>query len=132
MSGGWTGQNVLLGNTNQAIAGIVTAQVISKEFAITHGGATEAFRIDLTCSAAAVTGSITVALQTKVNGSWVTNSYFVDTVANGETSSLITMHNSVLADAAELPLTDRGRIVVTTTHADDEITVTALKVYQEL
>lgn len=130
MSGGWTGKEQLLKGASQAVIASQTQQVVSNEFRLHHGGATNALRVDITTSSVTVTNDIIVYLQHKVNGTW-TDVKSDNTLATSGTLVTIKMHENVAADYALLPLTDTARIVVTT-GVSDVVTVDSIKVYQEL
>lgn len=118
----------ILHPTTTAVAGIVTAQVVSQEFAITPMGMC-AIRIDAKVSGVVSTGTVTLTFQTgnSVLG-WVTAKAASEITADGVKSIL--MLDTVAADQAVMPLAALGRLVLTTTHADDAVTFDAILVTQ--
>jgi hypothetical protein len=102
--------------------------VITQEFPITAGGALN-FVAKITTSSVTVVGSITAKLQTAIGSDWV-DAKTATISASG--SVYIKLNVEVAADQTHLPLLNRGRIVVTTTDAGDELTVEDVRVLQEL
>ena len=111
------------------VAGVVTASAISEPFTITAGGALHCV---LACKVSGVTqvGTLTISLQTGIEETFVTVKASAGITADGWV--FVRMNNAVSADQASLPLLTTGRAVLTTTDADDEITVEKVYLIQEL
>lgn len=124
MSGGWTGKEVLLKKETQTVSAV---GVVSNEFALTHGGATKALRIDFSLENNSSIAGCTAQLQMRINGVWTDTTLTVALTANGVASIL--MHEE--EDSAILPLTDWARIKVTA-YDSGSIDISSIKVYQEL
>lgn len=110
------------------ISGVVTNQVVSKEFPITAGGSIH-FVAKLAVSGVTVVGAITAKLQTAINGDYVDNKTATITAGGNYYISLLAERT---ADQTFLPLLSSGRVVVTTTNAGDAVTVNVVSVLQEL
>jgi hypothetical protein len=115
---GWVAEDIRKDNLEQTVGAAASALVVSNPSRTTYGGATCALRIDIV-GGVVVGGGSRFQLQTSsgVDGagaeSWVdvTGKLADLTVTNSVVS--IALHNSVLADAALLPLRPRLRLVAT-------------------
>ena len=122
-------QESVLKATNPAIVGIVTAQVISEEFAISGAGM-RAIRADIKVSGITSTGTVTIGLQSgnSVTG-FVTAKSSADIAADGVVTILMN-DNVIASDGLVMPLAATGRLIITTTHADDRVTIDAALITQ--
>ena len=129
MSNGWSAKELILSPDN-VIAGVVTDQVVAAAdgYAITAGGALNQV-IRIVASGVAVTGAITAKLQTSIGTDWE-DSKTVSITADG--TYYIRLNVQVAGDQAFLPLLNKGRLVVTTTNAADEVTIDSVHVLQAL
>ncbi len=120
-------QSVLHPSTT-VVEGIVTKEVVSQEFAISPDGM-RAIRIDVKVASVVSTGTVTLTFQTgnPVLG-WVDTKDATEITADGIKSIL--MIDTVAVDAAKMPLASVGRLVLTTTHADDAVTFVQVYVTQ--
>ena len=110
-------------------AGIMTKAVVSAEFPWTPGGIMT-LRVDAKVSAVVSTGTVTLTLQA---GNTVTG--FTDVKAASEITAdgikTILFNGFIDAtDATLAPLAANGRLVLTTTHADDAVTFDTILVTQ--
>lgn len=124
---GWSGTEILQGSS-QAISGVVTNQVISKEAFITAEGALH-YVAKIVASGVTVVGTITAKLQTAIGGDWV-DSKTATISGNGNFYIKLAVENS--SDQTYLPLLNKARIVITTTNAGDAVTVSSIMVLQAL
>lgn len=114
--------------TPALVAGVVTAQVVTKEFPITAGGSLH-FVVKIAASGVTVVGSITAILQTAINGSYVNNKTVTITADGNYYIQLLAERT---ADQTFLPLLGSGRVVITTTNAGDAASIDVVSVLQEL
>ncbi len=129
MSNGWAQNEVSL-FAGEITSGVVTNNPVSKEFSISCGGATVGIVIKIAVSAVTVVGSVTPKLQTAIGNDWIdVKSGAAITVAG---NTYIRLMSTIGADAAVMPLLNKGRIVVTTTNAGDTVTISGIEVLQEL
>jgi len=124
---GWTASSYKLQSLGP-VSGVVTNLAASTEFPITAGGSTSMV-IKITSSNVTVVGSITAKLQSAIGADWV-DAKTVTITASG--ASYIKLNVNIAADQTHLPLLNRGRIVLTTTNAGDQITVSDVRVVQAL
>lgn len=128
MSNGWAQEDVS-SSPDQALSGIVTSSVITKEFRLSAGGASQGLAVKVKASAATIVGSITAKLQTALGNDWVdVKSVTVSAAGN----FYIKVMSTVAGDAAIMPLLNKGRVVITTTNAGDSVTVASVEVLQAL
>ncbi len=116
-----------------AIAGVVTAQVISEVFPISAEGSLN-FRADIEVTTVTQVGTLTLALQTRSpNGTWTTvaSTNGSKTFTAAGTVS-IRLNVEVAGDQADMPLQQQARLILTTTDAGDRVTVSAAYVQQTL
>jgi hypothetical protein len=123
---GWTANDVQL--PGQVIAGVVTSQVVSKEYAITAGGSLHHV-VKVKASSVTVVGAISATLQTAIGSDWVATKSVSITAAG---SFYIKLNVEVTGDQTHLPLLNKGRIVITTTNAGDAVTIDSIDILQEL
>lgn len=109
------------------ISGVVTDEVVSKPFAITAPGSLHLV-VKILAEDVAATGTITAKLQTAIDNEWE-DSKTVAISADG--SFYIKLLAEASGDQTHLPLLGVGRVVITTTNAADEVTVTGVMVLQE-
>lgn len=126
MSGGWSTRNAIV-SPSVAIAGVVTNRVVSVEYPVTAGGALHKV-IKLAASGVTVVGGITAKLQTAISNDWV-DSKTVSITADG--NFYIKLNVEVAGDQTYLPLLNKARVVITTTNAGDQVTLSAVDVLQE-
>lgn len=116
-----------------AISGVVTNSVISEEFGLSAGGSLN-LRIDLEVTGVTVVGSIAAKLQMRSPGGSYTDlagaNASVAITAAGTFS--IRQNVEVAADQPNMPLQKMCRVVLTTTNAGDQVTISAIYVQQEL
>jgi hypothetical protein len=124
---GWSPNDQVVDAT-KVITGIVTDQAISKEFPISAGGALN-FVAKIEVANVAHTGTQTLKLQTAIGSDWVDSKTAVVT-ANGK--FYIKLLSTLDADKTYLPLLSRGRIVLSQTHANDAMSITAVNILTEL
>lgn len=110
-----------------AVSGIVTNQVISKEFWITAGGSKNLV-VRVKVSGVTQVGTLTLKLQTAMDDQYE-NSKTATFTANGYVYIKIQQADS--NDQQYTPLLSKGQIVLTTTNAGDAVTVDSVKVLQE-
>jgi hypothetical protein len=129
MANGWTQENYVYTNGRaNVLAGIVASRTVSKVFPITSQGARHIV-IGLTVSGVNQTGTITGKLQTSIdNGTnWEDSKTTTFTAAS---TKYIRLNDANADDKAFLPLLALGRVVFSTTHGDDDVTVDAVYVLQ--
>lgn len=123
---GWACKEVAI---TRPVTGVVTAEAVTSEFAITAGGALNGV-IKVTVSGVTQVGTITPTFQTANGSDWVTVKAGTAITASG--IQYIRWNIEVAGDQAVLPLLNKGRIVVTTTNAADAVTFSSVEVLQEL
>lgn len=131
MSGGYSPKNVQLweDGSSQVFSGVLTNQPVSREFPITNGGSLN-FLIKAKATAVTQVGTITLKLQSSINGDWVdAKSASALTAASDK---YITLNIEVAGDQAALPLMSSGRLVISQTNASDSTTVSLVSVLQEI
>ena len=122
---GWSASSYALGTD---VSGIVTDLPASREFPITAGGSKNIV-VKLVVSGVTVVGSISAKLQSAIGADWV-DAKSVSITADGNV--YIKLNIEVAADQAALPLLNKGRVVITTTDAGDEVLVSEAQILQEL
>lgn len=110
------------------VTGVVSNQVVSKEFALTAGGSLNLV-VKVKAALVTVAGAITAKLQTAINGDWV-DSKTVSITASGD--FYIKLNVEVSGDQTYLPLLAAGRIVISQTNAGDTVTISQISVLQQL
>lgn len=125
MANGWNPKQV---TRPSVIAGVVTNQAVSEEYAISAGGALHHV-VKLTVTGVTVVGAITAKLQTAIGGDWQ-DSKTVSITAAG--AFYIKLNVEVAGDQTFLPLLGRGRLVITTTNAGDAVSIDAINILQAL
>lgn len=132
MSNGLSPKDVKLAGL-APISGIVTNSAISEEFGLSHGGSLH-LRVDLEVTGVTVVGAITAKIQHRSPGSSFADlagaNASVSIAANGVVS--ITQAVERAADQANMPIRKMCRIVLTTTNAGDQVTISKIYVQQEL
>lgn len=115
------------------VAGVVTAQVISKEPMILSGQGTLALRLMIEASAVTAVGAITAKIQqASPNGSYADLTSANNTVTiSGNGTFTINLNCYRTADAADMPLAQKIRVILTTTNAGDRITVNHVYLQQD-
>lgn len=132
-------KNYLVGSSENssatvAVSGIVTNQVISKQpILLTNQGAL-ALRVSLEVSSVTVVGAITARIQQATpNGTYANLGSANSSVSiTGNGSFIINLNCYRTADAADMPLSQSIRVVLSTTNAGDRITIDKLYVQQGL
>lgn len=125
MSNGYSSTEVSLGTP--ALVGVRTNSPVSKEFRLGQGGATQALTVKVSFSAVTQVGTLTLKLQTGMQGDWVD----VKSQAFTTTAPVyIKLNNAISGDAALMPLLLLGRVVLTTTNAGDSVTISSIEVVQ--
>lgn len=109
------------------ISGVVTDAAVSKPFAITAPGSLHLV-VKISAEDVAATGTITAKLQTAIDSGWE-DSKTVEIDDDGDFYIKLLAESS--GDQTYLPLLGVGRVVITTTNAADEVTVTGVMVLQE-
>jgi hypothetical protein len=134
MSGGYIADSVGLGST--AVGASATDTPVSKAFIVSAYGGTRGIRLEVQVSAATSAAAITAKLQHAVtkDGTWNdvggTASVTVPTTAASTFYSII-LNACDATDSPLFPLRPNGRVVVTT-GAGDSVTVTDVRVIQEM
>ena len=106
-----------------------TGTPVSKEFAITSFGASQALVIKVTTSSATVTTGVTLKLQSAMDSDWVDAKSATVTTSASPGIYYITLLGTKSADQTYLPLLSKGRVVAVT-GAGDAVTVTGVYVLQ--
>ena len=116
---GYAPTEISLPVASATISGVVTDQVVSKETRVTRSGSTSVV-LAVLLSGVAVTGAITLKLQTALGDTW----------EDSKTASITTdgmlylrLLETGAGDQTYLPLLCKVRLVVTTTDAADEVVV---------
>lgn len=136
----------LKNDTTQALSGVVADQVISNEFAATGALSRAGIRVEIEYTAA-ITGSITAKLQHGIAQAalaadgvsalvvWhdVGGTRGQAALATNASPAFVAllMHPGVASDAAQLPLRNKLRVVLTSTNAADAASVKMITVYEE-
>jgi hypothetical protein len=122
-------KSILLDETAQVIAGVVTDQVVSEEFNIYSEGALSlVIRAEVSGVDVDLGGS-TLKLQTAIGDEWE-DSKTADITEDGFVYLRLNYANA--DDKSYLPLLAKGRLVITTENADDNTTVDSLHVIQSV
>lgn len=127
MSNGWSATEVAF--VGKLVSGIVTNEPISKEPAVTAGGALNGI-FKLKVSGVTQVGTITPKLQTANGNDWVDVKSGAAITAAG--IQYIRWNIEVAGDQAVLPLLNKCRLVVTTTNAGDIVTIDSCELLQQL
>jgi hypothetical protein len=110
------------------VAASQTNQAVSNNFPIFSGAGLKGMVIKLKFSAVTVASGITAKLQTAIDGGWV-DSKTVAVVSTAD--AYIKLNNAASADQTYFPLLAGGRIVIST-GAGDSVTVSSVKILQEI
>jgi hypothetical protein len=124
---GWSATEVAL--VGKVVSGVVANEPISKEPAVTAGGALNGI-FKLKVSAVTQAGTITPKLQSANGDDWVDIKAGAVITASG--TQYIRWNIEVAADQAVLPLLNKCRLVLTTTNASDSVTIDSCELLQEL
>jgi hypothetical protein len=119
-------KSVLLNKKAQVISGVVTKQAISEPFPIRAEGSRN-FVVRIKASGHADTGTISCLLQTAIGTDWE-DSKSVTITADG--FFVIKLNVQTAGDQTYLPLLANGRVVISQTHADDDVTIDEIFVLQ--
>ncbi len=121
--------SILLKETTQVIAGIVTNQVVSDEFNIYSAGSLNLVIRAAVSGVDVDNGGSTLKLQTAIGDAWE-DSKTADVTVDGYVYIRLNVQDA--DDQTYLPLLSKGRVVITTENADDNTTITALHVIQAI
>lgn len=126
MPNGWAAEEYVI--PGSVIAGEVEDQVVSKEFRVSAGGALNMI-VKVVADDVTVVGAISAMLQTANGSDWED----VKSVSITTDDAYYIRVNVQDADDQDfLPLLNKGRIVVTTDNAGDEVTISSVEVLQNL
>lgn len=127
MANGWASTDISL--QGRAVSGIVSNSPVTKEAAVTAGGALNGI-VKLAVSGVTQVGTITPKVQTAIGSDWVDVKSGAAITAAGNT--YIRWNIEVSGDQGALPLLNKLRVVLTTTDAGDALTIDSCEFLQQL
>jgi len=129
MSGLWLRKDRLVHEGAKTLGASITNEPVSEVFKVTPGGANEAMRVDLVVSDVTASTGITAKLQQKIVDSF-SDVATVSITGNGTFTILINARNDSAGYYSLLPLSNLGRVVIST-GAGDAVTVDNVYVTME-
>jgi hypothetical protein len=129
MSGLWRKDERILNGQSQLVGASATNQEVSQVFRITPEGAKDAMRIEVGASLVTSTTGITAKLQHFVNNAW-TDVASVAITVNGFASILINGRDTASGYFSQLPLGNKGRVVISS-GVGDTVTIDSVLVTME-